>query len=369
MSLAMLDAPSRSNSEESPLGVLMVSNFLSSTGTSRGACEELADRLSGAGHRVITTSDKSRRISRIADMVSTAWRCRDQYDVAQVDIYSGSAFVWAEAVCAALRLMKKPYVLSLHGGGLPTFASRWSRRVRYLLGSAHAVTTPSQYLLQAMKPYRSSMTLIPNSIDVSNYEFRHRTDPRPNLIWLRSLHRLYNPLQAVQVLAELRGDYSDARLVMVGPDKGDGSLQEVEREAARLGVTDCLTLTGVIPKNEVPHRLRESDIFLNTANVDNTPISVLEALACGLCVVSTNVGGIPYLLHDTHDSLLTSPGDPQEMAAAVRSVLSQPGYAGSLSMNARKKTEQFDWSVTLPAWDDVLRKASQSNRSTTEVRS
>ena len=87
--------------------LLMVSNFLSSTGTSRGACEELAEHLAGVGMNVITTSNKSNKFVRIADMIATVWRYRRRYDVAQIDVYSGSAFVWAEAVCGVLRVLGK----------------------------------------------------------------------------------------------------------------------------------------------------------------------------------------------------------------------------------------------------------------------
>jgi glycosyltransferase involved in cell wall biosynthesis len=282
--------------------------------------------------------------------------------VAQVDIYSGSAFVWAEAVCQTLQWIGKPYVLTLHGGGLPLFAAQWSRRVRRLLGSAFAVTTPSGYLLEEMLPYRSSLTLIPNAIDVNQYEFRQRIRPRPDLVWLRSLHQIYNPVLAIRVLAALRRVNPDARLVMIGPDKGDGSRQQVEREAAKLGVTDCLTLTGVVPKNDVPGWLSRSDIFLNTANLDNMPVSVLEALACGLCIVSTNVGGIPHLLDHQQDALLTTAGNADEMIAAVHQILADSELAASLSVNARFKAERFDWSVVVPAWQAVLQSAFQSAR-------
>jgi glycosyltransferase involved in cell wall biosynthesis len=82
---------------------------------------------------------------------------------------------------------------------------------------------------------------------------------------------------------------------------------------------------------------------------------VLEALACGLCIVSTNPGGIPYLLRDGWNALLVNQGDAGAMAAAVRRILTNPGLAESLSQNARRTAEQFDWSVTLPQWDDVFR--------------
>jgi Glycosyltransferase len=99
---------------------------------------------------------------------------------------------------------------------------------------------------------------------------------------------------------------------------------------------------------------------LNTSRVDNTPVSVLEAMACGLCVVSTNVGGISYLLEDGHDALLVPSNDPSAMAAAVHRILVEPSLAKHLSYNARKKSEQFDWSNILPQWEALLGWASKN---------
>jgi glycosyltransferase involved in cell wall biosynthesis len=100
--------------------------------------------------------------------------------------------------------------------------------------------------------------------------------------------------------------------------------------------------------------LNHGDVFLNTTNEDNTPVSVLEAMACGLCVVSTEVGGIPHLLAHEVDSLLVPPNDVTAMAAAVRRVLTERGLAEKLSRNGRLKTEQFDWSVVMPQWKELL---------------
>src|SRR5207244_1457312 len=132
---------------EQPTGricVLVIGNFLSAQGT-YGVCEALAERLTEAGHMVLRSSSKSHAAGRVVDMLRTVWRERRSYDVAQVDVFSGRAFLQAEAVCATLRLVNKPYVLTLHGGNLPVFARQWPRRVRNLLHSAAAVTVPSRY--------------------------------------------------------------------------------------------------------------------------------------------------------------------------------------------------------------------------------
>jgi glycosyltransferase involved in cell wall biosynthesis len=287
-------------------------------------------------------------------MLTTIWRRRHDYSLAQVDVFSGPAFVWAEASCWALRRAGKPYVLTLHGGNLPVFARRWPRRVRRLLGSADAVTAPSNYLRDAMHSYAPHVELLPNPLDVAAYPFRLRTTVRPRLVWLRAFHEIYNPSLAPRVLAALAADYPDAHLTMTGPDKGDGSLERARETAERLGVADRVTFSGPVPKRDVPARLDEGDIFLNTSNVDNTPVSVLEAMACGLCVVSTNVGGIPHLLDDGRDALLVPRDDAAAAAAAIRRLLVSPLFAERLSFNSRARALGFDWSVVLPQWGELL---------------
>jgi glycosyltransferase involved in cell wall biosynthesis len=142
---------------------------------------------------------------------------------------------------------------------------------------------------------------------------------------------------------------------MVGRDKLDGSRQRFEQVANELGVRDHITLTGGVPKSEVRGHLNRADVFLNTTSVDNTPVSVLEAMASGLCVVSTNVGGMPHLLTHERDGLLVAANEAEAMAAAVRRILIQPKLAERLSLGARNTAGQFGWSTVLPMWDRLLR--------------
>ncbi len=111
-----------------------------------------------------------------------------------------------------------------------------------------------------------------------------------------------------------------------------------------------IEFTGKVHKDAVPAVLDRADIFINTTTVDNLPTSVLEAFACGLCVVSTNVGGIPFLVKHGMDGFLVPPGDPDAMAAAVIRILKEPGLAGKLSTNGRRKAGEFDWGAVLPRW-------------------
>ncbi|MBX3301833.1 MAG: glycosyltransferase family 4 protein [Nitrospira sp.] len=219
------------------------------------------------------------------------------------------------------------------------------------------MTAPSRYLLEQMQPYRKDIILLPNPLDLSKYSFSLRRHPAPSLVWLRALHNIYNPSLAVRVVALLSEDFPDVRLSMIGPDKGDGSLESARDLAVQLGVSDRTTFTGPVPKDSIAHWLNQGDIFLNTTRVDNTPVSVLEAMACGLCVVSTNVGGIPYLIENECDALFVADDDHIAMAKAVQRLVTEDGLAERLSKNARKKIESFDWSNILPKWEKLFRES------------
>lgn len=334
-------------------GVLIVDNFLSGQG-GHAVSEELAARLSDAGWPVLTTSPRRARLPRLLDMLGAAIRLRGQYRLAVVAVYSGLAFRLTEAVCWTLRRLGRPYVLVLHGGSLPDFARHSPERVRRLLVSAAAVTAPSRYLIEELRAYRADIHLLPNPIDLSAFAFRRRDEAKPALIWLRAFHPLYHPALAVEAAALLAAEWPDVHLTMIGPDKGEGALEQARADAARLKIVERIDFVGPVSRAEVPIQLAKGDIFLNTTTVDNTPLSVIEALACGLCIVSTDVGGLPYLLTHEHDALLVPSGDAAAMAAAVRRLLTEPELAERLSRNARATAEKLDWSRVLPQWEALL---------------
>ena len=119
-----------------------------------------------------------------------------------------------------------------------------------------------------------------------------------------------------------------------------------------------MRLVDGVPKKEVAQWLGQGDIFLNTASIDNAPVSVTEAMACGLCIVSTNVGGIPYLLQHEKTALLVPPADPEAMAQAIRRIIAEPELARQLSENAQREAQRFDWRAILPEWEALFRQVA-----------
>ncbi|MFC2150661.1 glycosyltransferase family 4 protein [Calditrichota bacterium] len=337
--------------------LLMVSNLFSAATPGWGVCRELKQRFEAEGHEVLITSTQTSKIFRLLDMTLTPILKHKQFDLAMVDVFSGAAFIWAEFACFALRLVGKPYILTLRGGYLPRHAKRQPKRIIRLLKSAVSVTTPSRFLYEQMHPFFDDYILLPNNIDISRYRYRHRANPTPKLIWLRAFHHTYNPALAPRFMSLLVKDFPGINLVMTGPDKGDGSLQNVKELIKELGLESHIELRDRVDKEDVPNRLNEGDIFINTTNVDNTPVSVMEAMACGLCVVTTNVGGIPYLVNEGEDAITVDPDDPELMADAIRRILKDNKLAGKLSATARRNMEQYDTVIIIPKWLEIFKRA------------
>lgn len=306
------------------------------------------------GWEVFTTSRRESKILRLLDMLTTIVIKRNRYEVAQIDVFSGKAFIFAEYCARLLHIFKKPIVLTLHGGGLPNFAEKHPKRISKLLTLASEVITPSPFLQQSLSKYQNRIKVIPNGIDISTIPYKPRKSLTLRLIWIRAFHQTYNPELAVKVLSILSSDFPNIQLTMVGPDKGDGSLLAVNSLATKLAVRGRLNILPAVSYDKVPSLLDRADIFVNTTNYDTAPRSLLEAMANGACVVSTNVGGIPWMVTNLHDGLLVPPGDAPAMAGAIKSLLVDTEFALRISENARRTAERHDWSCVIPEWDNLF---------------
>lgn len=332
----------------------MVGNYLPTDKWNKNIWQYLAERLAQNGWQVLTTSSIENQALRLLDMLWTILTKRRDYKLAQIDVFSGTAFIFAEACTWLLNKLHKPVVLTLHGGRLPEFSQQDPKRFQRLLSSARVVVTPSPFIQLSFSSFRPDIRLIPNPVNLNEAIFRIRAKPTPNLIWVRAFHSLYNPAIVPEMIEALEPEFPDIHLFMLGPDKGDGSLNHMLTLAKDLDVYDKIEVVGMVPHHGIPKWLDKADIFINTTNYDNAPRSVIEAMANGLCVVSTNVGGIPYIIDDGISGLLVPPKDPKQMAMAVRRVLNQPSLAGELSRNAREKAEHYSWNDIMPQWENLL---------------
>lgn len=334
--------------------IIFISNFLSSKNFTKSQSEELSNLLEKEGCFIIRTSNKKNSILKVINMAYTILLNYKKYDLAIIDLFSQRAFFWAEISAKILKSLKKPFFLILRGGELPQFSKKHPKKVSKLLYSAKKVIAPSEYLKEEMKIYRDDILCIPNGINLKNYKFRLRNNLEKKFIWIRAFHKTYNPHLAIEAFFKVKKVYPDATFCMIGPDKKDGSLEDVKNFIYEKNLEKDVEIIEGVKKEKIPEYLNNYDIFLNSTNVDNTPVTVIEAMACGLCVVSTNVGGIPYLLKDKEDGLLVPKGDSDKMAEAVINLLSDQELSSKISLLSRKKCENFDWDKVLEKWEEII---------------
>lgn len=332
--------------------LLYIGNKLAVHGKLPSGIDDLSVRIEGEGFRVFTASSKENKTFRLADMVLSTLRHRDEVACVLIDTYSTQNFYYAVIIAKLCRILKVPYIPILHGGNLPQRLESSKNLSRELFGNAMTNVVPSTYLLEKFKAKGyTNLTYIPNTIEIDNYPFLLRKKLRPRLLWVRSFAELYNPMLAIKLVEQLKKEGVEVELCMVGPDK-DGLLERCKNKAEALNLP--ITFTGKLEKAEWIALAADYDIFINTTNFDNMPVSVMEAMALGLPIISTNVGGLAYLIENTKDGILVPPNNPALFSKAITNLLENQEMATQLLLNARKKVEAFDWQEVKHSWFRLL---------------
>lgn len=331
--------------------ILYIGNRLSTKNSTVTSVDTLGSFLEKEGYSVRKYSNKKNKLLRLISMCAAVFKFRKSTDIILIDTYSTQNFYYAWIVAWCAKTINIPYVPILRGGNLPNRLNSDKKKSFFLFRNAWINIAPSMYLLKTFEENGfQNLLYIPNSIEIKKYNFKKRT-MKPKLLWVRSFSKIYNPHLAIKILENLLIDYPDATLCMVGPEK-DGSLEECKSYVKNHPLP--VTFTGKLEKDEWISLADEYSIFINTTNFDNAPVSVIEAMALGLPIVTTNVGGIPYLLKDNEEAFLVSQNSVQEFVTAINNLLIDSNEAHRLAINARKKAESFDWEKVKHEWFNIL---------------
>ena len=311
----------------------------------------LSSLLKLEGFTIYKSSSKSNKIRRMIEMCFAIIRYKNKVEYVLLDTYSTSNFYYALLTSQLCRLFRLKYLPILRGGNLPYRLKQNTKLSSLIFNNSFQNIAPSGYLKYEFEIKEYTTLLIPNVIPIANYTFKERKKIAPKLLYVRAFASIYNPTMAIEVLKELKKKYPEATLCMIGPDK-DGTLKDVKHLINTYGLQDSVEITGVLSKKKWHKKSEDFDIFINTTNVDNTPISVIEAMALGLPVVSTNVGGLPYLISNNIDGVLVDKEQPLLMANEIHKIIEK--NKSSFAKKARSKVENFDWSVVKNEWLKLL---------------
>lgn len=327
-------------------------NKLSKHGRSKSGLETL-EPLFGEFCQVESYSDKNNQYHRLIDMFYHFFANGLRSDIIMIDVFSTNSFYFAYFLGWLSYLFSKPYILFLRGGNLPARYKNSNKKIDQVFKRAKAIVAPSGYLQSFFEGKGFTVNLIPNIIDIKKFPFERRQLTSPRLLYLRGFEETYNPQMTVLTVKQLIHQYPDIQLAMLG-SATDDSLLETKKLIKQLQLEENIIILGNKTQEEWVKLSKEYNVMVSNPVIDNTPMSVIQAMALGLLVVSTDVGGVSFLVENKKDGILVESNDHKGMADAIHLLFSDHLLSCKMQENARLKAESFSWENIRPKWESLL---------------
>lgn len=330
--------------------ILLIGTFLSDISGSKSVSEKLNRDLAGKTLSLKLVSQIKPILFRYFDIVaSVLFR---NYNKIHIDTFSGLAFRIAEAASFLALLRGKKPIVTLRGGALPEFFIDNNERVQKVFARASVIQTPSLYLQDFFTNNGFKVNYLPNPINLDRFPYQRDSIKPHTLLWVRAFTSIYNPDLAVKILFEVQKQYPDSTLTMIGPDKGLlNSAKEIIKE---LGLNSSINIVGPVNNDQLYNYYQTHEVFLNTTSYESFGVAVVEAASCGIPVVSTKVGEIPFLWQHEENMLYVDGLDAKKFADEVIRLFNSKELAIKISKNARIKAEAFDWEKIKLNWLQLL---------------
>lgn len=269
-----------------------------------------------------------------------------------IHIFSASYWSFLLAPVPAMlmaRAFGKYVVLHYHSGEADDHLTRWGMRVHPWLRLAHIIVVPSVYLQQVFTRHGYATRVIRNVVDLSRFHYRARECLGPRLLSVRNFDAHYRVDMVLRAFALVKKSWPDATLTVAGYGPDGRALQQL---AVALQV-DGIQFVGRVEPDDMPMLYDHHDIFINASVIDNQPVSVLEAFAAGLPVISTRTGDIAAMVRDGATGTTVSADQPAQIAEAVLHLHEQPENALRMAIRARTEVGQYTWECVRDEWASV----------------
>jgi glycosyltransferase involved in cell wall biosynthesis len=315
----------------------------------RGGMTEVVRSYSAAGIfelwplRYIATYAGRKFSTRVRPWLSAlgtvlVWLARRRVALIHVHSAAYGSFWRKSALCAMALAFRVPYVIHLHDGRLADFYQRACNKlakswVRAVLRKAARVVVLSEHWrdeVHRIEP-AAQTTIIGNPVVVpaSLAPLERPARTVLSLAWLHPEKGVFDLVRAIPVVLRC---VPEARFVLAG----SGDADSVAELARSLGVEHALRLPGWVNGKAKDDLLREADIFVLPSYYEALPIGLLEAMACGVPVIATRVGGIPDVIHNGVNGLLIEPRQPEVLARALIALLTDDALRIRLRQSAHE---------------------------------
>ena len=273
--------------------ILIIANYKKGIGGINAQVDLLYTYLNQEdGIKADIFSTKGNPIRRCIAFIKLLCKART-YDILHIHACSYWGMVPAVLGIIAGKLWRKRTIITYHGGGAEEYFDKHATFVRRWLGRADEVIVLSGFLKEIFDQYQIPCVVIPNIV-VLRPQTKRTTTIAPKFISIRHLEPLYNIPCILRAYEQVLKVYPDATLDILGRGSQREELEAYVQELRLTGVT----FVGQVSNQQIYDYLAKADIMLSAPKIDNMPVSLLEAMNAGLLVISSRVGGVPYMINE-----------------------------------------------------------------------
>lgn len=318
--------------------ILFIANYKEGVGGISGQVAALQQHLREDGYTADIFSTVGSFWARLRMPIKMNRIIRN-YDVVHIHCCSDWGFLPAVLGIHLAKRNNKRTILTYHGGGAERFFGRRTRLVSYFLCKTDKNIVLSGFLGSVFDRYQIPYTIIPNIIELDGSVYRKRTRLNPNYICIRSHEKIYNIPCIFKAFKLVLEKIPEAKLTLVG----SGSLHnELKQQALELGLNNVI-FTGRVDNSHIYSLLDQADIMVSTPTVDNMPVSLLEAMNAGLLVISSNVGGVSYIIRDLENGLLFPSNDHVALAQRMLWALENQERSLTIADSGHTEVTKYNW--------------------------
>jgi glycosyltransferase involved in cell wall biosynthesis len=273
------------------------------------------------------------------------------------DIVHAQSLISGMPALLSHKLLRTPYVI--YGRGSDVYLPDWFTKLtaKGILKNASTVIALTEHMKDAMQAiYSRDVVVVPNGINLNEIAEREAEggDPGKKILFVGRLHPVKGAQYLLGAMKIIHQKLPEAKLVLVG----DGEEREhLETLTDNLGIRECVEFAGRVPHERVQDYMNQAEVFVLPSLSEGFPVTILEAMACGLPVVATRVGGIPDIIDDDANGYLIDTKNPEQIAEALLKLLQDKQLRKDISENNREGVRRYRWDAVAATLEGVYQKS------------
>jgi Glycosyltransferase len=286
--------------------------------------------------------------------------CFSKLSLIHIHTASGTSFIRNAMSIYLAKLFKIKIILHIHGAKFDVFYFNGSiltkRVITQVLDKVDCIIVLSSNWEKFIRPItrNQNINIIYNPVDINLFTKKSglisNNFYRKNILFLGALEQRKGILDIIQAMPTILAKAPDVKLWLCG----NGRTDHLEKMCEDLGVSESVKIFGWIDGKDKIDKIVNADLLALPSYHEGLPVAIIEAMAAGLPVVSTPVGGIPELIENGKNGFLVPPGDKEALANAILDILLNPELQTKMASNNREKALQlFDMSIISNQIDSI----------------